>query len=874
MTQTLSAIFAYYARIGAALFPIPAGQKDPTGIVARFSRDWSRDPEQWRKWAADNPGCNWGVVSGPGNMITADIDIKAGLDAAWAAYCALCTEWGIDPAQHMPHVRSPSGGWHVYFQVPEGVDARTLRQPDAIKGVINIRAGNGYVVAAGSVVDGKPYELLSDAPAHPAPDALVKHCTRGAGTKSDVVRVGSRDKEDVKGLGHFLKEQKQFEAYEDWIGFGMAVKVEYGDCNDALEIWRIAHDETVTEESEESHWNSFATEPVPGVQTLNTWIQRARKIGWHKNIRKTMAATFPGVEAIAAAAGAQLPGSGGAGDVPLTGGQAALARIAGPILDAFLAVPDLPTSPYDPNYPRLLDSMASHPLYDSVNAAIARIVGMADNGSKGFKHLLIHKPLAVVYQLSGDVYGAVLRTLAVKEIHVAESKVKKEIRNLEGQLERAITDLSEYKRDPKSNEIQHNNPDNLNVFLGDVGIAVRWNDWLKRPEVQAEPGSEFYSEWPTWTLFDDDVAGRLIARAEQTGTRFMVRKEWFWDRTLALSRQPANRQDPAKERIKELQDKWDRVPRLWMWLKAACGAPVDAYHKAVGANIIGGMVRRIRQPGCKHDTCAVFIGPQGFKKSWLCKLISPDDSWFTDSVPMGETAKELLGLLTGKAVVEFAEMSKRTKDWDEIKGMITRQSDFGRPPYAKGPEDRQRRCIFMATTNDDTPLRDDTGNRRFLPVRVNQMVDIEWLEQNIRQLVGEAAYLESKGADFRIPDDVLEAATAHQETARLETGMEIQLAEWFRESDLSPLTYITKGDLVELHKVAGWREGPGARNNAMKRLGFRDVACTEGKAKIWVWVRGPNVLPKYIPTMGARYEFSNVTGRIRVKANIPNTPRV
>jgi predicted P-loop ATPase len=867
MTQlTLLAIFAYYAKIGAALFPIPAGQKNPTGLVGSFAKDCSRDPDVWRKWAADNPGCNFGVVAGAGNMITVDIDVKAGREQAWEAYCELCKEWGIDPAKHMPHVESPSGGWHVYLSVPEGVDANRLRQPDAVKGVINIRAGNGYVVAAGSVVDGKHYTLLSDAAPYPAPEPLVKHCSRGSGNKSATVNPGTRDPADVTALVDFLREQNQFTAYEDWVGIGMALKLEYGDGG--LEIWRRAHDDSVVEEVEAQKWDSFATEPAPGVQTLNTWIQRARKIGWHKNIRKTTSALFGDVAGIAAAAGAQLAG------FPLLGATQVLVDISRPILDDLTNASDLPTQPFDPDYPRLPDTMAQHPLYEQMQQCIARIVAMGDNGPKGFRRALVEKPLAVLFLLNPNTYSGVIHKLEKHQVNVAESKIKRAVRNIEGRLERGTKDLDDYQRDPKSNDIQSNNPDNLNVFLGDVYVSVRWNAWLKRPEVKAGPGSEFYAEWPEWTVFDDNVAGRLIWRAEQTGTRFMAKTEWFWARMIALARMPANTHDPAKDRLDELQAKWDRVPRLISWLTTACGVPCDPYHQAVGKNIIGGLVRRIRKPGCKHDTCAVIIGPQGYKKSWLCKLISPEESWFTDSVSMGESAKELIGLLTGKAVVEFAEMSKRTKDVNEIKSMLTRVSDYGRVPYAKSPEERQRRCIFMATTNDDTPLIDDTGNRRFYPVRIDQIIDVDWLRDNINQLIGEAAHLEAAGHDFLVPDNVLAEATRHQEAARLESDMELQLAEWLAEPELMPLTYITPGELGELAEAAKWRDSNQRRNTAMKRIGFRYEQAYVGGRKTRIWVRGPKVQAKHIERVGARYEFSNATGRIRVKAIAPNTPRV
>ena len=124
---------AFYARIGAALFPIPAGSKDPTGIIGSFAKEHSSDPgAQWAAWRSSHPNCNFGLVAGPSKVIIVDTDAKDDRNAAWAARCALFAEWGV-PAAAMPHVQSARGGWHDIFAVPEGVDAATLRQPDAIK---------------------------------------------------------------------------------------------------------------------------------------------------------------------------------------------------------------------------------------------------------------------------------------------------------------------------------------------------------------------------------------------------------------------------------------------------------------------------------------------------------------------------------------------------------------------------------------------------------------------------------------------------------------------------------------------------------------------------------------------------------------------
>ncbi len=149
---------AFYASIGAALFPIPANSKTPTGIISSFKHDWSHDPGQWAKWAAANPNCNWGMVAGPSRKIVVDIDTKkVGREAAWSNWVDICRDWKIPVYQ--PRVHTPSGGWHLYFEVNES-EAELLRQPSLIHGVIDIRAGWGFVMIPPSTIDGRPYILV------------------------------------------------------------------------------------------------------------------------------------------------------------------------------------------------------------------------------------------------------------------------------------------------------------------------------------------------------------------------------------------------------------------------------------------------------------------------------------------------------------------------------------------------------------------------------------------------------------------------------------------------------------------------------------------------------------------------------------------
>lgn len=147
---------ARFADMNAALCPIPAGGKSPVGIVASFAHDWSRDPKQWADWAQQHPGCNWIMVAGPSGKIIVDIDVKkVGRDVAWAAWANWCVDHDLPVLA--PHVQTPSQGWHLYFDT----DTPDLRQPPLVPNIIDIRAGNGFVLIPPSHVEGKSYTWMS-----------------------------------------------------------------------------------------------------------------------------------------------------------------------------------------------------------------------------------------------------------------------------------------------------------------------------------------------------------------------------------------------------------------------------------------------------------------------------------------------------------------------------------------------------------------------------------------------------------------------------------------------------------------------------------------------------------------------------------------
>jgi hypothetical protein len=394
--------------------------------------------------------------------------------------------------------------------------------------------------------------------------------------------------------------------------------------------------------------------------------------------------------------------------------------------------------------------------------------------------------------------------------------------------------------------------DNVAVFLRRANVEVRFNHWLERIEI-CRSGS--------WTQYTDADFEQLMTLAAGAQHRFRPSEALFRRAVSTLARD--NAVDPALMRLRQLESEWDGQARLAVWLTKCVGAPCDPYHQAAGAAIIGGMVRRIRRPGCKLDLMAVFIGEQGAGKSTLAQILALDPSWFTDSVQLGIEAKELLPLLRGRAIVEVSEMRTRGEA-DSIKAMISRQVDTARVAYGREPIERPRRNIFVGTTNAPEVLEDATGGRRFLPIEVAGEINLNWLRENIEQLVAEACVRESRGDTFNLPRETWAAAAEHQDAARAKKDFELVLEQVFAV-EKGPL-YVSAADLVVMVRHAiGRSVDPKAYGVTMRSLGFVRTTQRVQDIPTKVWRRGepqqaqrvlsmtanPAMLPPSLPARGA-----------------------
>jgi predicted P-loop ATPase len=192
---------------------------------------------------------------------------------------------------------------------------------------------------------------------------------------------------------------------------------------------------------------------------------------------------------------------------------------------------------------------------------------------------------------------------------------------------------------------------------------------------------------------------------------------------------------------------WDGKPRVDRWLSVYLGVLDTEYARLVGKTWLISAVARILDPGCKVDNVLILEGEQGLYKSTALRLLCQDDAWFNDT-PFDLGSKDAFLTISGKWIIELAELDSFNKaDSARAKAFFSSPVDTYREPYGRHTVSVPRQCVFAGSVNKESYLKDETGNRRYLPVECTT-IDLAGIKAARDQLWAEAYQMYMNGEQW------------------------------------------------------------------------------------------------------------------------------
>ena len=121
-----------------------------------------------------------------------------------------------------------------------------------------------------------------------------------------------------------------------------------------------------------------------------------------------------------------------------------------------------------------------------------------------------------------------------------------------------------------------------------------------------------------------------------------------------------------------------------------------------------------------NECVPVLIGEQGCGKTTFAVRLLPEElrCYFLDHINFTNKFDADMAL-THNLIVnidEFANMG--VSQQGRLKQTLSKRKVNGRPIFGRSQEDRRRYASFIATTNDEHPLCDQTGSRRYLCIKI------------------------------------------------------------------------------------------------------------------------------------------------------------
>jgi len=307
---------------------------------------------------------------------------------------------------------------------------------------------------------------------------------------------------------------------------------------------------------------------------------------------------------------------------------------------------------------------------------------------------------------------------------------------------------------------------------------------------------EKYSDDQRFKPVTEEVRNDMTMRATELGL-----KSWDRDVNRFIDSTRIEQYDPVNSWLDKLPQ-WnghDYIKEL------AARVPTNQPHwEMYLRKWLVGMVAQWRESDKQltgNALTPLLIGRQGCGKTRFCKIILPPElrDYYNDKINF-KNEFDLNIALTMFALINIDEFDKTTNSQQIVlKYLLSSAEVKFRPPYGKTIKQFRRYTSFIGTTNQQKPLVDPTGSRRFVCVGITPGKNIDF-EDNLwhEQLFAQVLHLFNSGEHYWLDNEEIATLIKENEPYQRLNDLVEMIGETFRKP--KPIEQARWWTLPEIHE--------------------------------------------------------------------------
>jgi len=243
------------------------------------------------------------------------------------------------------------------------------------------------------------------------------------------------------------------------------------------------------------------------------------------------------------------------------------------------------------------------------------------------------------------------------------------------------------------------------------------------------------------------------------------------------------RYNPVVDYFDFVYTQWDGKYRVDDFLPTFLGVEKSGITTLITKIFFVGAVAKAYEPETKFDFVLDLVGGQGAGKTTFLRKMARE--WYTDQFTDFKD-KDNFGVMLRSLIANDDEMTAtNNSSFESLKKFVSAQELEFRPPYGKTSIRYPKNFVLARTTNEMTYLKDRTGERRFLPVKVDgtrqkKTPFDDLTDEVINQMWGEFVSYYQHGFDFGLSRKQEQILAKHREDFMYVDEVETQI-EYFLE---------------------------------------------------------------------------------------------